>query len=315
MPAPLLLLSTNSARLRRPDRRDAIRQLAVEAIRRRSGTAPEVVEASDAGQAEQALAAARSGGTALVVVAGGDGSVRTAAGALAGSEATLGIVPTGTGNLFAASLGIARDPRMAARQLATVRLRQVDLGEVETGAGRGAFVVACGAGFDARVMAMTSAQAKARFGIAAYFAAAFRAARTVRGASTRITADGTTLQVRSLATLVANAGEIIPGVLGPRTPIRPDDGLLDLIVVTGRTALQGAVPAIAALMEASVLEPGAVRKSWGALRLRASRIRVETDPPEPIEVDGDLIGEAGGWLEAAIRPGVLRVIAGERLDR
>jgi undecaprenyl-diphosphatase len=284
----------------------------METIRERAGDAPEVREVADAGEAAMALSAARDVGTELVVVVGGDGSIRTAATFLAGSGATLGIVPTGTGNLFAAALGIPRSPAKAARHLLTGRVRAVDLGEVETGAGRCGFVVACGTGFDARVMALSSPRAKALFGIAACFAAALGAARTARGVITRISAHGEVREVVALATLVANAGELIPGVLGARVPIRPDDGVLDLIAVTGRTALDGTMGAISLLMEGSGPEPGTIRESHGAIRLRASRIRVDTQPAEPVEIDGDVVEGAGGWLDATVRPGAIQVIAGER---
>jgi diacylglycerol kinase (ATP) len=66
----------------------------------------------------------------LVIAAGGDGTVGSVAGRLAGSENPLGILPLGTGNDFARSLGIPLNPRRAARLLATGEISPVDLGRI-----------------------------------------------------------------------------------------------------------------------------------------------------------------------------------------
>ena len=82
--------------------------------------------ASIAGEA----AAAVTRGSKVVVVAGGDGTVSAAAAALAGSDATLGILPLGTLNHFAKDLGIPQDLGEAARVIAAGRATSVDMGEV-----------------------------------------------------------------------------------------------------------------------------------------------------------------------------------------
>ncbi len=78
--------------------------------------------------AEAAAAMAR--GARVIVAAGGDGSVSTVASAVAGSEATLGVLPLGTLNHFAKDLGIPTDPTDAARVIAAGRSTLVDMGEV-----------------------------------------------------------------------------------------------------------------------------------------------------------------------------------------
>ena len=69
-------------------------------------------------------------GSRVVVAAGGDGTVSGAAGALAGTDAALGVLPLGTLNHFAKDLGIPTDLGEAARVIVAGRARRVDVGEV-----------------------------------------------------------------------------------------------------------------------------------------------------------------------------------------
>ena len=93
------------------------------------------------------------------------------------------------GNLYAAAIGVPRDLDAAVAALATGRPRRLDVGEVrlvgpavaEPGSPVAppppdpvSFIVACGTGFDARVIAATSREMKRRYGVAAYFLAASR---------------------------------------------------------------------------------------------------------------------------------------------
>ncbi len=69
-------------------------------------------------------------GAGLVIAAGGDGTVGSVAGELAGSSATLGILPLGTLNHFARDLGIPFDLAAAAKVITAGTMRRVDIAEV-----------------------------------------------------------------------------------------------------------------------------------------------------------------------------------------
>ena len=145
------------------------------------------------------------------------------------------IVPAGTGNVFAAALGIPRrhqrrgppDRRGAAGR---GRSRQRLVGQhrrrpAARSEGSMAFAVACGIGFDARVMSTASTELKRRLGFFAYVVATLREAARLRPVAFRIEADGEVHEVNGLVVLVANCGQLIPGLIGPRHPIDPTDGL------------------------------------------------------------------------------------------
>ena len=88
------------------------------------------LEEVDGDEAADRARAARGSGARLVVAAGGDGTVSAVAGALAGSDCALGVIPLGTLNHFARDLAIPSDPGEACALLAAGTVRRVDVGEV-----------------------------------------------------------------------------------------------------------------------------------------------------------------------------------------
>src|SRR3954465_4425994 len=126
----------------------------------------------------------------IVAVFGGDGTTMQAAAALVGTEIPLGIIPGGTGNLLAGNLRIPASPARAARALLSARPRPIDLGRMDRPGGFQYFAVACGAGYDARVMAATLSEHKRRWGMAAYFATSLRLIGDIRSTLHHITVDG-----------------------------------------------------------------------------------------------------------------------------
>ncbi len=220
---PFLLVAAGASHLVNPGRRDALVAAATAAILARTGTDPEVRVTATAQAGQAAAQEAAAAGAPLLVVAGGDGSVRSAAAVLAGTGIVLGIVPGGTGNLLAAALGVPRSPTRAIAALVTARERPIDVGRAWVGAAATPtpFVVAAGVGFDARVMAATTERRKRSLGIGAYFATATAVAMRVRPFAVRLVVDGVVHETDALEVLVANAGELIPGLLRPRPRLSP----------------------------------------------------------------------------------------------
>jgi diacylglycerol kinase family enzyme len=320
-----LLLNPHASRLADRSARDRLIDEVSAAVRRRTGTEPEIAVPESVEAARATLVGATGPvGRDLVVVAGGDGTVREATHDLAGSGVALGIVPLGTANLFAASVGVPLDRRRAIDAIAAGGVRSVDLGQAHWSAdgvaGQGIFAVASGVGFDARLMAATSATAKRRLGRYGYFATAARMLGDVRAFDATVEVDDDRMTLEAVAIIVANAGQLIPGLLRPALPIRVEDGLLDVFVVAAGGLPGAAVGALEAIVRRSLGRSATGR----SIRLRGARVRIESSPPQPIEVDGDVVG--AGVLEADSMPSVLRVIiapsrrgrasvGGERHDR
>jgi diacylglycerol kinase (ATP) len=302
---PYVIVGRGASRLADPGRRAALLAGVVAAVEARTGRPPEVRETGSAAEGRAVAAEALAASAPLVVVVGGDGSVRSTAAALAGTATALGIIPAGTGNLLAAALGIPRRPERAAATLATAGERTVDLGRGRVGPEPATdlpFVVAAGIGFDARVMAATTERRKQSLGIAAYFATAAAVAFRQRPFEVRIDVDGTVHETDALAVLVANTGELIPGLLRPRLPLVPDDGLLDVLVARGRGPVGGSRAAIELLLGRGL------HTAIGpyAARFAARRVEVVAAGSEPVEIDGDVVG--AGRLVAEVVPAALRVL-------
>ena len=143
------------------------------------------------GAARQALDA----GVQLVIAAGGDGTVRAVAEVVAGSDASLGLLPAGTGNLLARNLDLTLDDlEHAIRTAFSGRDRDIDAGRIEVRHEDGSiskhlFLVMAGVGIDAKMLAGTDEGLKARIGWLAYVGALAKALRDSNRISMRYTVD------------------------------------------------------------------------------------------------------------------------------
>jgi len=307
-----VIISPLASRIRDGRTRAKIARRTAEALGARGHREVVVVEASSPAAVRDAAADAVRNGSSVVALAGGDGTIRDAAGVLAGTGIAVGIVPCGTGNLYASSVGISRDIHEALATLATGSPRAFDVGEVRLGPWPAAvdaappapmpFIVACGTGLDARLIAATSYDMKRRYGVAAYFLAATRLLEHLRAQPTVLTIDDVRTELESVVVLVANCGEAIPGGLLPRRRIDPGDGLLHVFILPRG----GVVHGIRGALELMTSEDAPMSPSGSAMRLVGNRVRVEVTPAQPTEIDGDPFPVAS--LDARIRPGALSVL-------
>jgi YegS/Rv2252/BmrU family lipid kinase len=174
-------------------------------------------------------------GADVVFVWGGDGTVQQCINALAGTDTAIAILPAGTANLLAENLNVPHDLAEAVRTGLHGDRRRLDTGSVNGEH----FTVMAGAGFDARMIAEADRGMKDRLGRAAYVATGIRnlGARRVRAT---VTVDGKRFfKGKVSCVLTANVGKILGGVEAfPQA--KPDDGRLELGVVTARNPVQWA---------------------------------------------------------------------------
>ena len=253
---------------------------------RRAGWEILTVTTGDPDEIRADAAQARREELDAVVVLGGDGTVMLVATTLVGSKTLLGIIPGGTGNLLAGTLGISRNPQVAANQLVHAQPRQIDLGRVEWDGLPYHFGVACGAGFDARIMAGASRAEKRRWGRAAYAASFVRELRKVENAKITLTVDGERHELEAAVAMVTNCGELLPGLLRPAYPVSPDDGILDIFCLRADGVFE-TIRGIRTLLHRT--KPGADRH--GRTHVYSGReILIASDPPMPVELDGSVLG-------------------------
>ena len=239
------------------------------------------------GQTRQALAS----GADLVLVCGGDGTVAACAGAMAGSDVALALVPVGTGNLLARNLGVPLELDAALAVAFGPDRRRLDVLESD----EHRFVVMAGLGFDAALIRETDEDAKARIGWLAYVAGAARAIRRTPRAQFTITVDGAPAMSRQArGVLVGNVGQLQAG-MRVLPGAKPDDGMLDVGVLTPRTWHDWPVLLLRILARRPDAGPQAEI-------VRGRRVEITCDRTVPLEYDGDDSGDA-----SALR---VRVLAG-----
>jgi len=231
-------------------------------------------------------------GVESIVAWGGDGTINEVAGALAGTQSVLGIVPAGSGDGFARTLGAPRQPRAALHAALTGTIRLLDVGDVNGLP----FLNLAGIGFDARVARRFNRLTK-RGGLP-YLSIGLHEGLTYRSHHYRLQLDDEVHELDALVVVFANGQQYGNGaVIAPGA--RFDDGLLDALVVDSR-------PFLPQLWRARRLFIGRDRDVPGIVRRRITRARVESDDAIEMHLDGECI-DVGTRVDVSVRPGALRV--------
>ncbi|MEU8932338.1 diacylglycerol kinase family protein [Streptomyces sp. NPDC048409] len=282
--------------------REALREV----LARHGHREPVFLETTAADPGGGQTARALGDGAELVVVCGGDGTVRTAADRLAGSGVPLAVVPCGTGNLLARNLGLPLAPAEALDAALGGTTRALDLARVE-GDGLPAthFAVMSGVGLDAALMeyAQEHDRAKAVLGWPAYVLAAPKALRGPRMRLSIRLDEAEPLRGTARMVLVGNTGAL-QGGLRLIPDARPDDGLLDLLILDPRGP-GGWLRTVGALLPHRGRNG---RKGGGQPEFHTfRRAEFAFESPQPREIDGDPVG-SGRRLSVEVVPGALTVL-------
>lgn len=280
---------------------------AVQAVRdvlEGGGWRVDILATHQPGDARRFAEEGKAAGFDVLVSFGGDGTAMQVAAALVSSGLPLGIVPGGTGNLLARNLGLPGRPEAAARAMLSARPIPVDLGAVERADGTHYFAVACGAGFDAVVMAHTGSADKQKWKFGAYVVSALQALPALTSAAFRVTVDGVAEDIPAAMVLIANCSEVLPPVLNLGATVRPDDGILDVVAVRA----DGVVGSVAAFLDLLRGIGRGTARVWTA-RGHTVAVTVTTGAAQPVEMDGENAGHTP--FAARVLPGALQVLGGK----
>lgn len=241
-------------------------------------------------QVERAVAE----GADLLFVWGGDGMVQRCIDALDGAKVPVAIVPAGTANLFASNLRIPQDLEQAVQIGLHGSRRTLDVGRVNGER----FAVMAGAGFDAEMIREAEAGLKDRLGRVAYvWTGVNQLGRKPFG--TAIKVDGTSwFEGKASCVLLGNVGELFAGIEAFEDA-RPDDGVLELGVVTADSAVDWARTIARTAVGASTSSPF-VRAT------KARAVEVTFDRKVLYEVDGGE-RERVKSLEAEVEPAAVEI--------
>ena len=233
-------------------------------------------------------------GAELVFAWGGDGTVQRCIDVLAGTGTPLAIVPAGTANLLATNLGIPGDIEGAVETGLHGARRAIDVGRLNGER----FAVMAGAGVDAAMIREADAGLKDRVGRIAYV---WTGARNiaVKPFTAKIRVDGSTwFDDRTSCILVGNVGSQFGGNEA-FDDARPDDGMLELGVVTAESPIEWA----RTIARTAV---GTTAKSPFVQMTRARTIEVMLGKKVLYELDGG-DREKVKSFEIEVEPGAIEV--------
>jgi YegS/Rv2252/BmrU family lipid kinase len=277
-----------------PDRRAQ-----VEAALALAGARFQVRETAPPVPATELARAAVSEGADLVLACGGEGTVMEVAAGLVGQRAALGIVPAGTGNLFALNLQIPTAIPDAVRAALGGERRSLDVGR----RGDATMVMVAGIGWDAQMVRDASRELKDRIGLLAYFWAALRNLRRSPERFMTELDDRPPFYQRAKSILVANLGRITGGLLVvPNAD--PSDGYLDVAVITAESLLCFAGLCVSTLCRRLHDDP---RVTFHRVR----HVRITARYAPPIQFDGNNMG-SDRVLELDVAAGALQVMVPTR---
>ncbi len=251
-------------------------------------------EVAKSRQAPDCAREAMAAGADVLFVWGGDGTVQRCIDAVAGSDATIAILPAGTANLLASNLGIPQDISAAVQIGLHGDRRALDTGTVNGEH----FAVMAGAGLDALMIDDADAGLKDRIGRAAYL---WTGAKNLNASPVTATVDvegrrffkGTITCV-----LVGNVSHVLAGI-EVFDGARSDDGLLEVGVVTARSRLQWA-------RTVGRVALGRAEKSPFVVTSRGTSIKVRFDKPTAYELDGG-VRKSTKKLRIKVRPSSITV--------
>jgi len=254
------------------------------------------------GSAEELIAHVRTAaeeGARTIAVLGGDGSVGLAANGILETGATLAILPSGTGDDFAHSLGVG-SLGAAVRALADPNVVPIDVVRVTTDTERRVYVNVAGAGFDSEVTEAANAMRIDLGATGTYIASVLKVLSRFTPAGFRIELDGEIVEGPHMLVVVANAVRYGGGMR-----VAPDasvvDGALDVLLLRalGTGAFLRAFPKV--FRGTHVRHPAVTMTT-------ARRIAIDADRRVQVYADGERIGPLPARFEVV--PGALPIVVG-----
>ncbi len=220
-----------------------------------------------------------------VIVAGGDGTISTVAGGLLHTSIPLGIIPCGTANALATALGISSNLEEACQVILNGTTQVIDTARCN---GR-TMVLLAGIGFEAETIEETEAEMKKRWGLLAYVLSGIQQLQELKQFEATLETETEKFSVSQVAALtVANVAPPTSILAQGPAYILPHDGMLDVTIVApiNRT---DAVALSYHLLQTALQNEATQRDDISYFHTR--KIRITTNPPQKVVIDGELFGE------------------------
>ena len=250
------------------------------------------------GDGETLAREAAEAGTPLIVSVGGDGTLHEVVNGVLGTDATVGLIPFGTGNDLARALGLFGNLETACRAVTEGVTERIDVGVID---GQGTdgprhFLVLTGTGYDARTAQTVNAGIRGLSGPLAYVWGAILTLRDFKPFALTLTLDDEPpRETEAMFVSFANAETTGGGMkIAPGATV--DDGFLDVCLVE-------TVSKPTLLFQLSQVFSGKHVNHPAVTMLRARSLRVDADPPQPLLIDGEVCGTTPATVR--LLPGAL----------
>jgi YegS/Rv2252/BmrU family lipid kinase len=241
------------------------------------------------------LAASFSQKEALVVAAGGDGTIHHVTNGLAGGKAVLGVIPIGTGNDFARTIGVPEQWQQAMKVLLDAEIKSIDLGK----ANERYFINGVGIGFDADVMLATKT-IPVLSGFSLYLAAVLKKVVHYENRHLNYKLNGECIS-KDIFLLAAGNGKYVGGGFNLFPLASTKDGMLDLCILN-------------ALNRREIFRylPHAIKGTHVGLPQvyyqKFREISIQCQEGIPGQIDGELFGSQLTELKISVQPQKIKLM-------
>ena len=239
----------------------------------KSGISVETFITKGSGDAYHASKNAAESGVVIVISAGGDGTVNEVANGISHTQCCMGILPYGSGNGLARSLGIPQDTSEALKVIEAQHVLKSDRGI----SNKLQFYCTFGIGFDATVSEKFASMKKR--GRVTYIRSAFREYLNYRSQAYALVIEGKTITEKALLIAVCNAPQYGNNAyIGPKAKLT--DGLLDITVVHADNPFSTMIMGVD-------LMTGMIDRNRSIESFRAPSVTIVRKDPGPVHLDGE----------------------------
>jgi diacylglycerol kinase (ATP) len=231
----------------------------------------------------------------VVIVVGGDGTINEVIQELANSETALGVLPSGTVNVWARETGIPLENTGAREILLHGQTRNIDLGQV----GDRYFLLMAGIGVDGEITHAVEKKPVKRFGVLGYLVIGTWLGFGYPGFRIVLQVGEQTIHANAFQVIIGNT-QLYGGAIKYTWEAKCDDGLLDVCVIYKRNFFGRIGMAIDFLLHREQ------RRQWVKYET-GQDIKIHTQKPVAMQIDGD---SAGNTPASDFPPITFRVIPG-----
>lgn len=225
----------------------------------------------------------------VVFVLGGDGTVHECVNGLSPLEhrPLLGVLPGGTCNDFSRILEIPQNIRRAAEALVHGNVRMIDVGKADDDY----FLNFWGIGLISDTSNNIDEQEKSKFGKIGYFLSAIRTIGDKEPFSFRLECEDKCVEGKAIMILALNGNSIGTNSL-PFPMVKPDDGLFDIVIVK-----ESSLSVFREILAMKQSWSENIKSDSGVIYIQASKLRVQTDIPLDVDMDGEIYKQTPTEIE------------------